>query len=1098
MKGRSSPECGPGPLSKWTTIHRVLREKKISILCLQETHLTEAHSRHIESLFGRHLYVLNSAHPDNPGSTAGVAFVINKELVNTHSITTTELIPGRALALTLNWHNEQTLTILNVYAPNSLHAHAHFWTELQNKIDTHPHRPDLLLGDFNLIEDPIDRAPAHEDYEPAVYCLRDFRNTVDVQDIWRQENPTTRLYTYTSPTQSLSRLDHIYARPRLTKSLYDWDATTTPIPSDHKMILVRFVPPQLPYVGKGRWTWPLGLIHDKSLTEAISSSGILLQRSLENPEHTPTLNVQQSWVTFKNEITNLAKQSAKSQMTKMSCRINALKRDLKATEQHPQIDHQESIRTHVAALEGELKHLQNKCYKNASARAQAQWHNKGERISKYWSTVNTTRRPRDIIYALHNPLTERLTTKTSEMTDVAKRYHDTLQQINLPNLTDPQCTEAQQRVLSEITPNQTLHDPNSPLHSLLTEDQVLRVLWDSKNGTATGLDGIPYELWKSLHDLHVQNTKANKPSFDVIKCLTLLYNDIQTHGTDPTTNFSAGWMCPIYKKKDKTRIENYRPITLLNTDYKVMTKALMTQLAAHACDLLHPNQTGFVPTRSIFDPIRLAESTCAYADYMEENGTIVALDQEKAYDKIDHHYLIATLKTFHLPDLFVTTIKSLYSHATTSIAINGVLSEPYRVIQGVRQGDPLSCLLFNLAIEPLAASIRNSTDLKGFMIPGTTTNVHVNLYADDTTVYLSESDKYKTLQTILARWCRASGAKFNVEKTEIIPIGTPEHRDRVISTQKLHPEEPPLQDNIRIAHDGTAVRCLGAWIGNGIDGSQPWNLVLDKIKNALDQWSKSKPTLDAKRLIIQMTIGSMTQFLTKAQGMPKSVLNALTKMTRDFIWDGKKSPPLSLLRLQQPRYEGGIDLLNIEARNFAIELSWLRDYLDTSKVRPTWSFITDAIINCVKPDGIQSTRDMNIFLTSVRPPTQTQNNTNKKQTPTRVIALLTAKRAKLSLIPLKISQDLQKQLPAWFHIGVPPKAYHRGRMACLRKNHQATNIGHLLKIAKHTSSHDHPHKPRSNCACEDCLADRQLGCPNPHRCASLARNIIGNLEPKFC
>lgn len=105
-------------------------------------------------------------------------------------------------------------------------------------------------------------------------------------------------------------------------------------------------------------------------------------------------------------------------------------------------------------------------------------------------------------------------------------------------------------------------------------------------------------------------------------------------------------MCPIYKKKDRTRIENYRPITLLNTDYKTMTKALASQLAKNICSLLHPDQTGFVPTRLIFDPIRLAETMCAYADYMEENGAIVALDQEKAYDKIDHKYLIRTLQTF--------------------------------------------------------------------------------------------------------------------------------------------------------------------------------------------------------------------------------------------------------------------------------------------------------------------------------------------------------------------------------------------------------------------------------------------------------------------
>ena len=302
---------------------------------------------------------------------------------------------------------------------------------------------------------------------------------------------------------------------------------------------------------------------------------------------------------------------------------------------------------------------------------------------------------------------------------------------------------------------------------------------------------------------------------------------------------------------------------------------------------------------------------CSYGDYMEENGAIVALDQEKAYDKIDHSYLLDTLRTFHLPDLFIDTVKALYDHARTKVAINGVMSDHYPVTRGVRQGDPLSCLLFNLAIEPLAASIRNSPDLEGFSIPGTTSKVTVNLYADDTTVYLSESDRYDTLEHILTQWCRASGVKFNTEKTEIIPIGTKQHRERILTTRRLHPDDHPLPENIRVAPDGHPTRCLGAWIGNDLDSAQPWTPTIEKIKRALDRWTQTNPSLDAKRLIIQLTVGSMTQFLTKAQGMPKTILKTLTKLTRDFIWNQRKSRPIALNRLCSPRHEGGINLLDL-------------------------------------------------------------------------------------------------------------------------------------------------------------------------------------------
>ncbi|KAJ6554397.1 hypothetical protein B0H19DRAFT_852533, partial [Mycena capillaripes] len=85
----------------------------------------------------------------------------------------------------------------------------------------------------------------------------------------------------------------------------------------------------------------------------------------------------------------------------------------------------------------------------------------------------------------------------------------------------------------------------------------------------------------------------------------------------------------------------------------------------------------------------------------------------------------------------------------------------------------LSCLLFSLAIEPLACMLRNS-NLKGYKVPNLREKLVTTLFADDTTVYLFEQDSYEELEAIL--WCRASSAKFNSGKTEVIPIGSPEYR----------------------------------------------------------------------------------------------------------------------------------------------------------------------------------------------------------------------------------------------------------------------------------------------------------------------------------
>lgn len=142
------------------------------------------------------------------------------------------------------------------------------------------------------------------------------------------------------------------------------------------------------------------------------------------------------------------------------------------------------------------------------------------------------------------------------------------------------------------------------------------------------------------------------------------------------------------------------------------------------------------------------------AEVTEKNRVIVALDQEKAYDKLTHCYLWKTLEAFNLPKLFTTTVKNLYTNAHTSVAINREFSSAYKVTRGIQQGDPLSCFLFNIGIEPLVCLIRNAQNIRGFMIPGMKEKLAINLFTDDTVLYLSEEDKYDDIIKILTKEIR--------------------------------------------------------------------------------------------------------------------------------------------------------------------------------------------------------------------------------------------------------------------------------------------------------------------------------------------------------
>jgi hypothetical protein len=554
------------------------------------------------------------------------------------------------------------------------------------------------------------------DSEEAVDALRELRQEWDICDVWRQANPTEKAFTYKAqtPTGRIQvRLDRIYVARSIEKNTFDWNIKQTAIPSDHSMVTMRYAPQEAPFIGKGRWTMPLHLSNDEDLLTKIADRGIKLEAEItrnriERTDRTE-LNVQTLWKEFKDDTEKLAKRAAKECHHKIISRINALERDIKKINNNPESETSNELRTHEAILSSQLKQLRKKNLRNNANRFKAKMANHGEKLGGVWSTLGKEKRPRNPIHRLKIPNSNppQYERHSKRMAELARKHHNDLQNEGIdPNASEEEFAQKINDVLRHIPDSQRLPEPErTTLNWKVTEEQVSKALHIAKNGSATGLDGLPYELWKALQQRHNRMRHHSKPSFDVIKTLTLLFRDIQKHGVNNRTNFNTGWMCPLFKKKDPTDISNYRPITLMNADYKLLTKVLAIQLMDHVEQLVHPDQAGFIPHRSIFDHIRLAKAILSYTEAAEEDGAIIALDQEKAYDKIKHDYLWKTMEAFNLPQPFIRTVKSLYSNAHTRIAINGVLSDPFRVKQGVRQGDPLSCPLFDLAIEPLACQI---------------------------------------------------------------------------------------------------------------------------------------------------------------------------------------------------------------------------------------------------------------------------------------------------------------------------------------------------------------------------------------------------------
>lgn len=206
--------------------------------------------------------------------------------------------------------------------------------------------------------------------------------------------------------------------------------------------------------------------------------------------------------------------------------------------------------------------------------------------------------------------------------------------------------------------------------------------------------------------------------------------------------------------------------------------------------------------------------------------------------------------------------------------VNGVKTEQFKVQRGVHQGDPMSCLLYNFAIEPLAELIRRAPS-KEIEIDNSDIKLLINLFADDTLVYVSEKDDVKIIERIIERFCLASTAKFNPTKTEYLPVGTKEYREKIVKERKIGKFKIPQE--VRIVKDGESMRTPGAWVGNEKSDELQWEKILKNQEKTLQLWSKMNLTFKGKEIILKSLIQSKAMYLSTVNGMPKDVEEKIKK-----------------------------------------------------------------------------------------------------------------------------------------------------------------------------------------------------------------------------
>jgi len=272
--------------------------------------------------------------------------------------------------------------------------------------------------------------------------------------------------------------------------------------------------------------------------------------------------------------------------------------------------------------------------------------------------------------------------------------------------------------------------------------------------------------------------------------------------------------------------------------------------------------------------------------------------------------------------------------------------------------------------------------------------------------------------------------------------------------------------------------------------------MLEKIDNKLEHWARGNWTIKGQKLIVQMVVGGMTQYLTVVQGMPCSVEKRL--MVRKFILGDKILSPVKKETRYAPLSKGGRAVLDTAAQNEAIGIIWLKSYSDFSTDRPTWTLVADALFTEKVPATERSvSREVqcNIFMQEL------WIRLHGKAAPQSMCSLLeTSKRFGARIEGLSFLRDILQSMPIWYHWDADPKIRrlnHSKASKCLRTNHNINPVEEMECLAAILNNREHVHD--ANCLCTGCteVDEQNIDCDNPHECILRAGRTMDTLPKKW-
>lgn len=870
---------------KCASIMNQLKILNCDIIALQETHVIESKIATTRKTWEGQSYW----NPAPSSSSSGTAILLGPKVKYTsHKKDET----GRIITCKISINDVQ-LQLTNIYGPNDNQHKEYFFNNLTNYMYNIKH--SILTGDFNMVEDPnLDRNPPCKSttYSKGINNLNKVKEAHKLTDRWREVNKQKRTFTWQSRKagdNTASRLDRIYISDKIT---YIDQKVIKTAHSDHSIVVNKIIIQSKNPRGPGYYKLNTRILKDPTYNLKMTNTIANLRLNEQNP-HT-------SWDMFKQKIKIYTIKQSKQRKKEINQQIDNLQNKLNTEKDHEvandisndilnlhnELDGGVLIRTREATLLNEDKpnkyfYLQEEIRQKQGTITEIHTLDRQEE-----NITNIYKNEDEILKELHRHYTELYKHRPSDET--ARQY--------LLDMIDKQLTEQQKR------------DLDRPI----TLKEIKEAIQDMKLNKSPGPDGIPIEFYIEFEDI-------------IAPKLLIIFNHIYVNGIQPISH-TIGYIRLIFKKGIKELLRNWRGITLLNVDHKILTKIISSRLRKVLPDIIHVDQTCGIPGRMIFDNLYLIRDVIHHAQANHVPTWIVSYDIKNAFDTVNHTYLNNVLGKFNFGEKFINFIKLIYTERKVYVMNNGHFAMPVTMERGMTQGCSLSQYLYEIQEEPLAISIRKDNQIHGYKIPNQIQESKLTLYADDSDSISTKPGSVQRTINHFKTYEKASGCSLNKPKTKGLMIAT-----KQIPDTDFEIEWNPVE----------GLKALGVVFFEDTqnEDTRNWNQQLKKAEEKLKVLKYRQLSLKGKVNILNSMILSKGVHLSTVISMPSDTWcdkdgHGIKQMIFQYLWDNANPEPIQREIIFLPKERGGLGLLNLTQQGQALRLKYFFQLTDNNIDKP--------------------------------------------------------------------------------------------------------------------------------------------------------------------